>query len=53
MTTAHLGYIVAAYAAAAVIIAVLIAWIALDYRALKRALADLEKRGITRRSETL
>jgi heme exporter protein D len=48
--TDHFGFIAAAYATAAVIVGVLIVWVALDYRALKRKLADLEMRGITRRS---
>jgi heme exporter protein D len=48
--TDHFGFIAAAYAAAAVIVGALIVWVALDYRAQKRKLADLEMRGITRRS---
>ena len=46
----HMGFIVAAYAAAAIIVAVLIAWVMLDYRAQQRSLAELEKRGVSRRS---
>lgn len=46
----HAAFIVAAYSAAIVILAVLIGWIMLDYRAQRRILADLEKRGIKRRS---
>jgi heme exporter protein D len=46
----HLGFIVAAYAAAAIIVAALIAWVMLDYRAQQRTLAELDKRGVTRRS---
>ncbi len=49
--TAHINYIAAAFTAAAVIVGALIAWVTLDYRAQRRALADLEARGITRRSE--
>ncbi len=49
--TAHINYIAAAFAAAVVIVGALIAWVTLDYRAQRRALADLEARGITRRSE--
>ncbi len=49
--TAHVNYIAAAFAAAVVIVGALIAWVMLDYRAQRRALADLERRGITRRSE--
>ena len=48
--TDHIGFIVAAYAAAAVVVSMLIAWVAVDYRAQRRNLADLELRGITRRS---
>jgi heme exporter protein D len=53
MTTehiAHLPYIVGSYAAACVVIAALIAWVTLDFRAQRRALAELEARGVTRRS---
>ena len=46
----HAAFIVATYAVAALVIAALIAWIALDRRALTRAIDDLEERGITRRS---
>jgi heme exporter protein D len=49
----HIGFIVAAYAAAGAVIGGLIAWVMLDYRAQQRALADLEKLGITRRSATM
>jgi heme exporter protein D len=44
-------FIVSAYGAAALIIAVVIAWVAIDYRRQTRALADLEARGVARRSE--
>ena len=40
----HAAFIVTAYAAAA-------AWVLLDYRAQLRKLADLEARGVTRRSD--
>ena len=33
-----------------VVVGGLIAWVMLDYRAQRRNLADLEKRGVTRRS---
>jgi heme exporter protein D len=46
----HAVFIVAAYGAAALILAVLIGWIVLDRRAQQRALDELERRGITRRS---
>jgi heme exporter protein D len=48
-TATHTGFIIAAYAAAAVVVVGLTAWVMLDYRAQLRALAGLEKRGITRR----
>ena len=47
----HAAFIVTAYAAATVVIGGLIAWVLLDYRAQLRKLADLEARGITRRSD--
>ena len=46
----HMGFIVASYAAAVAIVSVLIAWVTLDYRAQRLRLADLEMRGVTRRS---
>ena len=46
----HAGFIVAAYAAAAVIVSALLAWVIADYRAQRRILARLEERGVTRRS---
>jgi heme exporter protein D len=49
-TPAHIGFIVAAYAVAFVVVAGLTAWVMLDHRAQLRKLAGLEKRGITRRS---
>ena len=44
------AFIVAAYAAAVVVVGGLIAWVLLDHRAQRRTLADLEARGVTRRS---
>jgi heme exporter protein D len=46
----HAAFIVIAYAAAVVILGGLIAWVLLDRRAQLRKLADLEARGMTRRS---
>ena len=46
----HTGFIIAAYAAAVVVIGGLTAWVMLDYRVQLRAIAGLEKRGISRRS---
>jgi heme exporter protein D len=48
---AHSGFIIAAYLAALMVIGALIAWIVLDYWALKRALGELEDSGVTRRSK--
>ena len=39
---AHAEFIVAAYAAALAVVIALIAWIVVDYRAQRRALAELE-----------
>ena len=46
----HAGYIVACYAATLAVIAGLIAWIVVDHRVQNRRLADLEARGVRRRS---
>jgi heme exporter protein D len=46
----HAAFIIAAYAVAALIIALLIGWVVLDHRAQRRVLGDLEARGVTRRS---
>jgi heme exporter protein D len=46
----HATFIALAYGVAAIILAVLIAWIVLDHRAQQRALGELETRGVTRRS---
>ncbi|MBN8964297.1 MAG: heme exporter protein CcmD [Rhizobiales bacterium] len=47
----HADFIIAAYAIAALVVIVLIGWVALDHRAQKRRLASLEARGVTRRSD--
>jgi heme exporter protein D len=47
----HAFFIIASYAAATFILAILIGWIVAEDRALKRTLADFESRGITRRSD--
>jgi heme exporter protein D len=49
-TADHFGFIAAAYIAAVIIIGALSAWVMLDYHAQRRALIDLDKRGVTRRS---
>ncbi|MGH6770445.1 MAG: heme exporter protein CcmD [Xanthobacteraceae bacterium] len=47
----HAFFIVSAYSAAALIATAMIAWVVLDRRRQARMLADLEARGVTRRSE--
>jgi heme exporter protein D len=47
---AHIGFIVAAYGAGAVVIVALIAWVMLDYRLQRRILGELETKGVSRRS---
>ncbi len=46
----HAGFILAAYGLAAVIVLALTLWVILDGRAQKKRLADLEARGVRRRS---
>jgi heme exporter protein D len=46
----HADFIIAAYAAAVVVLGGLIAWVIADHRAQRRALADLEAKGATRRA---
>jgi heme exporter protein D len=46
----HATFIVTAYAAAAIVLAALVLWVWLDYRAQRRSLAALEAQGVTRRS---
>jgi heme exporter protein D len=46
----HMGFIVASYGAAVVVVGALIAWVSVDYHTQRLRLADLEMRGITRRS---
>ena len=46
----HADFIVTAYAAAIVILIALIAWVWSDYQAQRRALGELEQRGVKRRS---
>ena len=47
---ANAGFIIAAYGAAAIVIGLLVVWVAIDHRMQKRALSELEARGITRRA---
>jgi len=46
----YASFIVTSYAAAAVVVVILIGWIVLDYRNQTQRLRELEERGITRRS---
>ncbi len=46
----HATFIVASYAVTALVVAALIGWIVADLKAQRRVLADLERRGVTRRS---
>ncbi len=46
----HVAFVSIAYAVTAVVILALIIWVLLDQRARKREIADLEARGIRRRS---
>lgn len=47
----HAAFIIAAYAMAALVVIGLIAWVLADHAAQRRLLADLEARGVTRRSD--
>jgi heme exporter protein D len=46
----HAGFIISAYVIAIAVVAALVVWVVVDYVAQKRALADLDRRGVTRRS---
>ncbi|KQT05758.1 hemagglutination activity protein [Bradyrhizobium sp. Leaf396] len=46
----YASFIVTSYAAAALVVAILIGWVMLDYRSQTQRLRELEERGITRRS---
>ena len=48
----HAAFIIAAYLMAAIVVLGLIAWVIADYDAQRRLLADLEARGVTRRSKS-
>ena len=47
----HAAFILAAYAVTVLVVIGLIAWVVLDHRTQARALADLDSRGVRRRSE--
>ncbi|MGY8679063.1 heme exporter protein CcmD [Bradyrhizobium sp. UFLA05-153] len=46
----YASFIVTSYLAAAIVVAILIGWIAIDYRSQTERLRELEKSGVTRRS---
>lgn len=46
----HMPFIVGSYAAAVAVIGILVGWVMLDFRAQRRALTELEARGVQRRS---
>jgi heme exporter protein D len=46
----HAGFIVGAYIMATAVVTALVVWVTVDHAAQKRALAELERRGIARRS---
>ncbi|MBR1269115.1 heme exporter protein CcmD [Bradyrhizobium sp. AUGA SZCCT0222] len=46
----YASFIVTSYALVAAVVAILIAWIAIDFRRQKQRLRELEASGITRRS---
>lgn len=48
----HVHFILASYAAITLVIGGLFSWLLYDGRRQRRALADLEARGVTRRSAT-
>lgn len=46
----YASFIVTSYAAAALVVVILIGWIALDHRSQTQRLRELERSGVTRRS---
>ncbi|MET4801757.1 heme exporter protein D [Bradyrhizobium sp. LB11.1] len=46
----YASFIVTSYAAAAVVVAILIGWVVFDYRNQTQRLRELERSGVTRRS---
>jgi len=48
----HAAFIISAYLVAALVVLGLIAWVMADYDAQCRVLADLEQRGVKRRSRS-
>jgi heme exporter protein D len=46
----HASFIITSYALAMLVVLILIAWVAIDYRRQKARLRELEASGVTRRS---
>jgi heme exporter protein D len=46
----YASFIVTSYAAAALVVVILISWIVLDYRSQTERLRELDRSGVTRRS---
>ena len=46
----YASFIVTSYAAAAIVVALLIGWVVIDYRNQTQRLRELERSGVTRRS---
>ncbi|TYL85197.1 heme exporter protein CcmD [Bradyrhizobium rifense] len=46
----YASFIVTSYAAAAIVVAILIGWVMLDYRNQTQRLRELDRSGVTRRS---
>lgn len=46
----YASFIVTSYAAAAIVVALLIGWVIIDYRNQTKRLRELERSGVTRRS---
>jgi heme exporter protein D len=49
----HAAFILAAWGMGVVVVAGLIGWVMVDFRAQKRVLGDLEAHGVTRRSAAI
>jgi heme exporter protein D len=47
----YASFIVSSYVAAAIVVALLIGWVVLDYRNQTKRLRELERSGVTRRSD--
>ena len=46
----YASFIVTSYAAAAIVVAILIGWVVIDYRNQTQRLRELDRSGVTRRS---